>query len=74
MGAIPALMKMVVEEKDETVRRKALYALSSEIRNYQPGTNEAVRALPERLLGDGNIDARDMEVVDGFIAKLRERK
>ncbi|MCJ1476838.1 hsp70 nucleotide exchange factor fes1 [Lambiella insularis] len=74
VGAIPALIKMALEEKDETVKRKALYALSSEMRNYQPGTNEAVRALPESLPGDGNIDARDMVAVDEFIAKLRERK
>ncbi|MCJ1393802.1 hsp70 nucleotide exchange factor fes1 [Xylographa bjoerkii] len=73
MGALPALVKMVIEEADENIRRKALYALSSEMRNYQPATDEAVKGLPERLWTEGHIDATDMEAVDRFIAKLRER-
>ncbi|MCJ1378793.1 hsp70 nucleotide exchange factor fes1 [Xylographa soralifera] len=74
MGAIPALVKMAFEEVDENIRRKALYALSSEMRNYQPATDEAVKALPEGLRIEGHIDAADMEAVDGVIARLRERK
>ncbi|MCJ1434829.1 hsp70 nucleotide exchange factor fes1 [Xylographa pallens] len=74
MGAIPALVKMTVEEADDNIRRKALYALSSEMRNYQPATDEAVKALPERLRTERPIDAADMEAVDRIIAKLRERK
>ena len=74
MGAIPALVKMAIEEADENIRRKALYALSSEMRNYQPATDEAVKALPERLRTEGAIDAADMEAVDRVIARLRERK
>jgi len=73
MGAIPALVKMTTEEVDENIRRKALYALSSEMRNYQPATDEAVKTLPERLRTESHIDAADMEAVDGVIAKLRER-
>ncbi|MCJ1285138.1 hsp70 nucleotide exchange factor fes1 [Xylographa opegraphella] len=73
MGAIPALVNIAVEEKDENVRRKALYALSSEMRNYQPGTDETIKALPERLKTKVHIEAADMEAVDGIIAKLRER-
>ena len=74
MGAIPALVKISIEESDENIRRKALYALSSEMRNYQPATDEAVKALPERLRIEGPIDAADMEAVDRIIARLRERK
>ena len=74
MGAIPALVKMTVEEADENIRRKALYALSSEMRNYQPATDEAVKALPEKLRTGRPTDAADMEAVDQLIASLRERK
>ncbi|MCJ1405888.1 hsp70 nucleotide exchange factor fes1 [Xylographa trunciseda] len=74
MGAIPALVNMAIEEADENIRRKALYALSSEMRNYQPATDEAVKVLPARLKTEGNLDAADMEAVDKVIAKLRERR
>ena len=65
---------MTVEETDENIRRKALYALSSEMRNYQPATDTAIKALPERLRTKGSVDAADMEAVDGVITRLRERK
>ena len=74
MGAIPTLVNMAIEEADEGIRRKALYALSSEMRNYQPATDEAVKALPERLRTGRSINAADMEAVDGVITKLREGK
>jgi len=69
MGVVPALVKMCKEEKDEGVRRKALYALSSQMRNYQPGTDAAVKALGL----EGKVDSADMEAVDGIIEKLRQR-
>ena len=74
VGAIPALVKMAIDERNESVRRKALYALSSEMRNYQPGTDEAVKALPEGMRREGHVDAGDMDDVDAVIEQLRERK
>ena len=72
MGAIPPLVRMGVEEKDESVRRKGLYALSSEVRNYQPGMDEALKAMPKGVKGEGGVDARDMEAVDGLMERLRQ--
>ncbi|MCJ1247268.1 hsp70 nucleotide exchange factor fes1 [Trapelia coarctata] len=73
VGAVPVLVKMCVEERDEGVRRKAMYALSSLMRNFQPGADEVVRVLPEGLQVEGKVDAGDMEAVSGVIQRLRER-
>ena len=64
---------MAVEETDENVRRKALYALSSEMRNYQPGTDAAVKALPVGIGWEKGIDAGNMNAVDELIERLRKR-
>ncbi|MCJ1256852.1 hsp70 nucleotide exchange factor fes1 [Lignoscripta atroalba] len=72
LGAIPTLVKLAVEDRDEGVRRKAIYALSSEVRNYQPGVDAAVKALPERMRWEGGVDASDMSAVDSFMDKLRQ--
>lgn len=65
------------------MRRKAIYALSSEIRNYQPALDVALKALqPEGLAstqneegkdGGGGVDAHEMEAVDQIVNDLRRR-
>ena len=72
VGAIPTLVKMAIEETHEAIKKKAIYALSSEVRNYQPGINEAIKALPEALRPTGEVDAGDMDAIDGLIEKLRQ--
>ena len=74
VNGIPKLCKLAVEDTDKTVRRKCVYALSSEVRNYQPGMNEAVKALPKEFVGPDQVSAADMEVIDAIMAKLRERE
>ena len=70
--AIPTLIKLAIEDGNEQVRRKAIYALSSEIRNFQPGFDVAVKALPKEYAPEGAIDAGDMEAVDRVIERLRD--
>ena len=70
--AIPVLVKLSVEDTSEPVRRKAIYALSSEIRNFQPGLDAAVKVLPKGVAPEGAIDAGNMEAVDRVIEQLRE--
>ena len=70
--AISTLVKLSVEDASEDVRRKAIYALSSEVRNYQPGLDKALKALPKEFAPEGAIDAADMEAVDRVIGQLRE--
>ncbi|GAD91482.1 conserved hypothetical protein [Paecilomyces variotii No. 5] len=75
-NAIPTLVGMSTTDPDEAVRRKAVYALSSAVRNYQPSMDEFVKHLPE---GEGyprgeKVDAGDMDTIDGIMNKLRARQ
>ncbi|KAI5862760.1 Fes1-domain-containing protein [Durotheca rogersii] len=62
------------EEEAKDVRRKAVYALSSAVRNYQPALDVAARELRKRgeHVQDG-IDAADMDAVDELINGLKQR-
>lgn len=84
LGAIPILVTIALHDPSEPVRRKAIYALSSEIRNYQPALDAALKALqPEGLISPrskdggqdsgGGVDAREMEAVDRLVDELRRR-
>lgn len=76
VGAIPVLVKVGIEDPIQSVRRKAIYALSSEIRNYQPGLDATLRALPEEILvkiTGPKFDSGDMETVDLIIDELKRR-
>ena len=72
VGAIPAIVDLAVNDTDKTVRRKATMALSSEIRNYQPALDEALKHLPSKYQPAGAIQATDMEAVDHIIQALRD--
>lgn len=72
VDAIPVLAHLSIEDSNELVRRKAIYALSSEIRNFQPGLDAALKTLPKGIAPEGAIDAGDMEAVDRVIEQLRE--
>lgn len=76
VNGIPALVKVAVsKEEGEATRRKAVYAVSSAVRNYQPAmdvlTGELGK-LEEWKEFAGTIDASDMDAVDVVIGKLRE--
>ena len=74
MGAIPALVRLALEDTSEPVRKKATYAISSEIRNYQPACDVALQLLPEEFRANEKVDAEDMDAVDKVMNSLRERK
>ncbi|KAI1367545.1 nucleotide exchange factor Fes1-domain-containing protein [Xylaria arbuscula] len=69
------------KEEGETkdVRRKALYALSSAVRNYQPAMDVAAAELRRQGHGENvgeegkAVDATDMDAVDNVIGALREK-
>ena len=65
-------MKLAVEDPNEPVRRKAVYAISSEMRNYQPAADEVVKVLPEDLRLAGKVDAGSMDAIDGIVDRLRQ--
>lgn len=72
VNGVAKLCKLATKDEDKAVRRKAVYALSSSIRNYQPATNEAVKLLPKEFVGPDQVSATDMEVIDAIMEKLRE--
>lgn len=71
-GGITKISEMAINDQDTAARRKAVYALSSSIRNFQPGMNEALRTLPTNITGPDHVSASDMDVIDAMMAKLRE--
>lgn len=75
-GGVPKLIDVATrDEEDSAVRRKAVYALSSAVRNYQPALDEAVKELRDRghLDGEGKIEATDMDAIDSIMDGLREK-
>ncbi|KAI0201098.1 nucleotide exchange factor Fes1-domain-containing protein [Astrocystis sublimbata] len=66
-------------EETQKVRRKAIYALSSAVRNYQPAMDVCAAELRRQgqggLVGDEgkSVDATDMDAVDVVISGLREQ-
>ncbi|KAI5258898.1 hsp70-like protein [Aureobasidium subglaciale] len=72
VGAIPKVAKLC-SDADAGVRKKAIRVISSEVRNYQPALDEAVKFLPEDIVGDGKFDAEDMASVDVLVNALREK-
>lgn len=54
-------------EKRTALKRKMVYALSSEVRNFQPGLDALLKALKE----ERKVDAADMDAVDRLMERLR---
>ncbi|OBT89867.1 hypothetical protein VE02_00834 [Pseudogymnoascus sp. 03VT05] len=73
-GGIPHLVDLAINEKEtREVRRKAVYALSSGLRNFQEAMNEFVDDMKDKGQKNyGIMDAGDMDAVDGIINYLRE--
>ncbi|KAL2191896.1 Fes1-domain-containing protein [Thermothelomyces heterothallicus CBS 203.75] len=73
MGGVPTLVRLALEEaEDVAVRRKAIYALSSAIRNYQPAMDVVAEKLEPHGKGE-KIDASDMNAVDALINWMKEK-
>ena len=72
-GGIPTLVEVAMDGKEHSdVRRKAVYALSSACRNYQPAMDACVDELSKRGAAAEKVDATDMESVDAIMDPLRE--
>ncbi|KAK2839278.1 hypothetical protein FQN49_006294 [Arthroderma sp. PD_2] len=71
--AIPELLRIAKEDTDAAVRRKAVYAISSCVRNYQPALDQLREYLPAEIVGtEENLDAGDMDKIDAIIAHLKQ--
>ena len=73
VNGIDKICKVAVDDEDKAVRRKAVYALSSGVRNYQPAMNEAAKRLPKDIVGADHVSASDMDAIDAIMEKLREK-
>ena len=74
MGGLPTLVQLATSpEQPEEVRRKAIYALSSAVRNYQPSMDVAAEELSKNGHATEKTDATNMEAVDGVMNGLREK-
>lgn len=74
IGGLPKLVGLATEETEtEAVRRKAVYALSSAVRNYQPGMDAATEELGKKGLEGGKTDAENMDAVDAVMNDLKEK-
>ncbi|KAL8348694.1 hypothetical protein RB598_001796 [Gaeumannomyces tritici] len=73
LGGLPRLLAMTTSgEEDVNVRRKAVFALSSACRNYQPVMDALVAEAAKQ--GGGNadkVDAANMDAVDAVMNGLR---
>jgi hsp70-interacting protein len=73
-GGVPVLVEMALREGEtQDVRRKATYALSSAVRNYQPAMDDFAVELTKNGIATETADAAVMENVDKIIADLREK-
>ncbi|PNY24960.1 Hsp70 nucleotide exchange factor FES1 [Tolypocladium capitatum] len=74
VGGVPPLVEMAMSEKEKAdVRRKAVYALSSACRNYQPAMDVCAEELSKAGHQTDKVDAQDMEAVDQVMNALREK-
>lgn len=74
MGGLPALVELAVKDGEPIdVRRKAVYALSSACRNYQPAMDLFAEELTKKGHATGKVDAANMEAVDQVVNGLREK-
>ncbi|EHA24439.1 Hsp70 nucleotide exchange factor fes1 [Aspergillus awamori] len=73
LNALPKLVSLATADTTPVVRKKAVYAISSAVRNYQPAMDEVTKSLPEGYSRD-KIDAGDMDAVDALMDKLRAHK
>lgn len=77
MGGLPSLVGLAVDAAErEDVRRKAVYALSSACRNYQPAMDVVTAELEKKAAreeGKGKVDATNMDAVDEVMNSLKEK-
>ncbi|KAK3672827.1 hsp70 nucleotide exchange factor fes1 [Recurvomyces mirabilis] len=72
VGGIPKLAGLATGDENAAVKKKAISALSSAVRNFQPALDELEKCLSDSVWKRKGLEAGDMESVDELIGKLRE--
>lgn len=70
--AIPTLVRLATTESNQEARKSAISALSSTVRNFQPGLDAVLTHMPHEYKPQEKLDADDMDSVDILIKKLRK--
>ncbi|RHZ51873.1 Hsp70 nucleotide exchange factor FES1 [Aspergillus thermomutatus] len=70
-NVLPTLVSMSTSDPAPAARKKAVYAISSGVRNYQPAMDEFVKHLPEGYPRGEKVDAGDMDAIDALLDRLR---
>ncbi|KAJ5375453.1 Armadillo-like helical [Penicillium concentricum] len=70
LDEIPTLVTLATTDSNPAARKKAVYAISSAVRNHQPALDSLNKSLPEGYPTD-KTDAADMDGIDAIIDKLR---
>ncbi|ROT39181.1 nucleotide exchange factor Fes1 [Sodiomyces alkalinus F11] len=74
MGGVPRLITLATRpEEEEPVRRKAIYAISSAVRNYQPAMDVCTDELANQGFSGSKIDSQDMDAVDEVMNFLKAK-
>lgn len=74
VGGLPRLVALATRSDDEeAVRRKAIYAISSAVRNYQPAMDACTDELAKHGYSGGKIDSQDMDAVDEVMNFLKAK-
>jgi len=74
VGGVPMLVDLATKEDEPVdVRRKAVYALSSAVRNSQPAMDLFSEELTKKGHKTDKVDATSMEAVDEVVNGLREK-
>lgn len=72
-GGIKPLVDVATKKtEDIQVRRKAVYALSSALRNMQEAMDGFLKEMEAKGKSLGAVDAGDMDAVDNIINEMRE--
>lgn len=74
MKGVPPIVKLATSDPNLKVRKRAILAVSSAVRNCQEALDVAMETLPSQYKPAGTeskVDASDMEAVDGIIHKMR---
>lgn len=72
-NGVPKLLELALKDPANEVRKKAVYALSSQIRNSPEALKVVLDGLPEELSPGKELTADDMEGIGALMTRLRER-
>lgn len=72
-GGMPKIVDLALKDGAADVRKKAVYAISSAVRNSPPSLKVLLEKLPEELSLGKPLEVGDMEGINALMDNLRSR-